>query len=165
MLMQLFEKALLFWYMAVLTPTLCRASMCAGICQIMKDWMEWGYAQYLLLIKFPFAICSSFFSDSFRVVRRKIAERMATMTASEVRQDLAEEVAKVSVWISFYIVLLHLFLKKDFCRQSAGHIKKASLYPPSFYLYPPSFFLYLPPFYLCPLFFNACRVAGCGGYI
>ena len=67
---------------------------------------------------------------------------MATMTASEVRQDLAEEVAKVSVWISFYIVLLHLFLKKDFCRQSAGHIKKASLYPPSFYLYPPSFYLY-----------------------
>lgn len=44
MLMQLFEKALLFWYMAVLTPNLCRASVCAGICQIMKDWMEWGYA-------------------------------------------------------------------------------------------------------------------------
>lgn len=96
----------------------------------------------IFLSNFPFAICSSFFSDSFRVVRRKIAERMATMTASEVRQDLAEEVAKVSVWISFYIVLLHLFFKKDFCRQSAGHIKKASLYPPPFYLYPPSFYLY-----------------------
>lgn len=108
------------------------------------------------------------------------------MTASEVRQDLAEEVAKVSGWISFYIVLLHLFFKKDFCRQSAGHIKKASLYPPSFYLYPPPFYLYpstlssvpihpfsciLHPFicilhpFICVLFFNACRVAGCGGYI